>query len=78
LTYLASWFAAENFDAGQYAFFGKDSPEGLDLGCLEDGSGDGNGGGYNGPEEGLHRLSSVGEEVWIPEPSRPQSGHTLL
>ncbi|TVU34989.1 hypothetical protein EJB05_16849 [Eragrostis curvula] len=55
--------AAENFDAGQYAFFGKDSLEGLDLGCLEDGGGDGNGGGFSGAEEGLYRLSSVGEEI---------------
>ncbi|GJM93015.1 hypothetical protein PR202_ga09530 [Eleusine coracana subsp. coracana] len=55
--------ATENFDAGQYAFFGKESLEGLDLGCLEDGSGDGNGGGFSGQEEGLYRLSSVGEEV---------------
>ncbi|XP_062222572.1 protein PAT1 homolog 1-like [Phragmites australis] len=55
--------AAENFDAGQYAFFGKESLEGLDIGCLEDGGGDGNGGGFSGPEEGLYRLPSVGEEI---------------
>lgn len=66
---------AENFDAGQYAFFGKESLEGLDLGCLEDGGGDGNGGGFSGQEEGLYRLSSVGEEVGIPEPSHPRSGY---
>ncbi|KAL6845218.1 hypothetical protein ACP4OV_024713 [Aristida adscensionis] len=60
---LSSSSAAENFDAGQYAFFGKESLEGLELGCLEDGGGDGNGLGFNGPEEGLHRLSSVGEEI---------------
>ncbi|KAK3162058.1 hypothetical protein QOZ80_1BG0084800 [Eleusine coracana subsp. coracana] len=55
--------SSENFDAGQYAFFGKESLEGRDLGCLEDGSGDGNSGGFSGQEEGLYRLSSVGEEV---------------
>ncbi|KAL6616125.1 hypothetical protein ACP70R_038395 [Stipagrostis hirtigluma subsp. patula] len=62
----ASSSAAENFDAGQYAFFGKESLEGLELGCLEEGGGgggDGNGGGFSGPEEGLYRLSSVGEEI---------------
>jgi hypothetical protein len=60
---------AGNFDAGQYAFFGKEPLEGLELSCLEDGGGDGNGGGFSGPEDGLYRLSSVGEEVRIPEPS---------
>jgi hypothetical protein len=35
---------------------------------LEEASGDGNGGGFGGPEEVLHRLSSVGEEVRIREP----------
>jgi hypothetical protein len=34
---------------------------------LEEASGDGNGGGFGGPEEVLHRLSSVGEEVRIRE-----------
>ncbi|KAG2601000.1 hypothetical protein PVAP13_5KG562707 [Panicum virgatum] len=55
--------AAENFDAGQYAFFGKEPLEGFELGGLENAGGDGNGGGFGGPEEGLYRLSSVGEEV---------------
>jgi hypothetical protein len=55
--------AAGNFDAGQYAFFGKEPLEGLELSCLEDGGGDGNGGGFSGPEDGLYRLSSVGEEI---------------
>lgn len=58
---------AGNFDAGQYAFFGKEPLEGLELSCLEDGGGgggDANGGGFSGgAEEGLYRLSSVGEEV---------------
>ncbi|CAL4973848.1 unnamed protein product [Urochloa decumbens] len=54
---------AENFDAGQYAFFGKEPLEGFELGGLEDASGDGNGVGFGGPEEGLYRLSSVGEEM---------------
>ncbi|KAG2591960.1 protein PAT1 homolog 1-like isoform X1 [Panicum virgatum] len=54
---------AENFDAGQYDFFGKEPLEGFELGGLEDAGGDGNGGGFGGPEEGLYRLSSVGEEV---------------
>ncbi|KAG8055276.1 hypothetical protein GUJ93_ZPchr0001g32903 [Zizania palustris] len=52
-----------SFDAGQYAFFGKEPLEGLELSCLEDGGGDGNGGRLSGPDEELYRLSSVGEEI---------------
>ncbi|KAK1667299.1 hypothetical protein QYE76_055458 [Lolium multiflorum] len=55
--------AADSFDAGQYAFFGKEPREGLELGCLEVDGGHGNGGGFSGAEEGLYRLSSVGEEI---------------
>ncbi|CAM0882878.1 unnamed protein product [Alopecurus aequalis] len=55
--------AADSFDAGQYAFFGKEPREGLELDCLEVDGGHGNGGGFNGPEDGLYRLSSVGEEI---------------
>ena len=72
------FLAAENFDAGQYDFFGKEPLEGFELGGLEDAGGDGNGGGFGGPEEGLYRLSSVGEEVRIREPSCPHSVHVLL
>uniref|UniRef100_A0A453FLE5 Uncharacterized protein n=2 Tax=Aegilops tauschii subsp. strangulata TaxID=200361 RepID=A0A453FLE5_AEGTS len=61
---------ADSFDAGQYAFFGKEPRDGLELGCLEADGGHGNGGGFSGPEDGgLYRLSSVGEEVLIPGPS---------
>ena len=45
---------------------------------MENAGGDGNGGGFGGPEEGLYRLSSVGEEVRIREPSCPRSVHVLL
>lgn len=55
--------AADSFDAGQYAFFGKEPREGLELGCLEVDGGHANGGGFSGAEEGLYRLSSVGEEI---------------
>uniref|UniRef100_A0A0D9YSU9 mRNA decay factor PAT1 domain-containing protein n=1 Tax=Oryza glumipatula TaxID=40148 RepID=A0A0D9YSU9_9ORYZ len=59
--------APDNFDAAQYSFFGKEPLEGLELSCLEDGGGgggDANGGGFSGgAEEGLYRLSSVGEEI---------------
>uniref|UniRef100_A0A8R7TXQ6 Protein PAT1-like protein 1 n=1 Tax=Triticum urartu TaxID=4572 RepID=A0A8R7TXQ6_TRIUA len=55
---------ADSFDAGQYAFFGKEPRDGLELGCLEADGGHGNGGGFSGPEDGgLYRLSSVGEEI---------------
>jgi DNA topoisomerase 2-associated protein PAT1 len=57
--------AADSFDARQYAFFGKEPRDGLELGCLEVDGGHGNGGGFSGAEEGLYRLSSVGEEVRI-------------
>uniref|UniRef100_A0ACD5VRA9 Uncharacterized protein n=1 Tax=Avena sativa TaxID=4498 RepID=A0ACD5VRA9_AVESA len=56
--------ATDSFDAGQYAFFGKEPREGLELGCLEVDGAHGNGGGFSGgAEEGLYRLSSVGEEI---------------
>ncbi|KAI4964392.1 hypothetical protein ZWY2020_005861 [Hordeum vulgare] len=55
--------AADSFDAGQYAFFGKEPRDGLELGCLEVDGGHGNGGGFSGAENGLYRLSSVGEEI---------------
>lgn len=70
-----SCLAAENFDAGQYAFFGKEPLEGFELGGLEEAGSDGNGGGFSGPDEGLYRLNSVGDEVQILEPSYPQSCH---
>ncbi|CAN6226766.1 unnamed protein product [Urochloa humidicola] len=54
--------STENFDARQYALFGKEPLEGFELSGLEDAGGDGNGGGFGGPEEVLYRLSSVGEE----------------
>lgn len=76
--YDLTFLAAENFDAGQYAFFGKEPLEGFELGGLEDANGDGNGGGFGGPEEGLYRLSSVGEEVRTRKPSCPHSVHILL
>ncbi|KQK09943.1 protein PAT1 homolog 1 [Brachypodium distachyon] len=54
---------ADSFDAGQYAFFGREPHEGVELGCLEVDGGDVNGGGFSGAEDGLYRLSSVGEEI---------------
>jgi hypothetical protein len=52
-------FVAENFNSRQYAFFGKDSPEGIDLGYLDDGNGDGDGRGFSGHKEELHLLSAL-------------------
>ena len=40
---------------------------------MEEAGSDGNGGGFGGPDEGLYRLNSVGDEVQIPEPSYLQS-----
>jgi len=71
-----TFLTAENFDAGQYAFFGKEPLDGFELGGLEEAGSDGNGGGFGGPDEGLYRLNSVGDEVQIPEPYR-QSCHII-
>jgi hypothetical protein len=43
----------------------------------EAGGSDANGGGFSGPDEGLYRLNSVGDEVQIPEPPYLQSCHIV-
>jgi hypothetical protein len=48
-------FVAENFNSRQYAFFRKNSPEGIDLGYLDDG----NGRGFSGHKEELYLLSAL-------------------
>jgi hypothetical protein len=56
---LVCCFVTENFNSRRYAFFRKDSLEGIDVGYLEDGNGDGDGHGFSGHKEELYLLSAL-------------------
>uniref|UniRef100_A0A6V7QXU7 Uncharacterized protein n=1 Tax=Ananas comosus var. bracteatus TaxID=296719 RepID=A0A6V7QXU7_ANACO len=57
------FYADVRFDASQYAFFGKDGVEEVDLGGLEDDDQDDDGLGVVGPGDEEHQFSYLGDSL---------------